>query len=140
MQTCSSSDAASWRSLWAACGRTSTASFSDRPVLSSACNGACICAASQPGSPDRGLINGQEAFMVLLLALGLAGALAQTQGGDAGAATTGTVVSGRVVEQGTGAPVGGAQVIALPMLQGPRPAGSFPMRPRTVMTDDGGRF
>jgi len=48
--------------------------------------------------------------MVLLLALGFAGALAQAQTGNTGAANTGTVVSGHVIEQGTRAPVGGARL------------------------------
>jgi protocatechuate 3,4-dioxygenase beta subunit len=72
--------------------------------------------------------------MPLLVALGLAGALIQTS-----AATDGAVVSGRVLEQGTQAPVTGAQVVLMAQLQNP-PPGPFRYRPNTATTDENGRF
>jgi protocatechuate 3,4-dioxygenase beta subunit len=71
--------------------------------------------------------------MTLLVALGLAGALMQTPAGADSA-----VVSGRVLEQGTHAPVAGAQVTLMVQFQGPPPM-PFP-RPATATTDQNGRF
>ncbi len=73
--------------------------------------------------------------MPLLIALGFAGALIQ-----ASAATERAVVSGRVLEQGTQAPVAGAQVMLMTQLQGPPPTGPFAYRPKTATTDENGRF
>lgn len=71
---------------------------------------------------------------MLLLALGLAGALLQTP-----AAPDDGVVSGVVLEHDTRTPVPGARVDL--MLQLDRaPATSFDVRPRTVVTDADGRF
>ena len=72
--------------------------------------------------------------MPLLFAVGLAVALMQ-----APAAPEGTVVSGRVLEAGTQAPIAGAQVALMPVLQGP-PASPFSFRPKTATTDENGRF
>jgi len=70
----------------------------------------------------------------MLLAFGLAGALVQ-----AVAAPPGAVVSGRVLEQGTDAPVSGAQVVLITVPQGP-PSGPMPFRSKTATTDELGRF
>jgi protocatechuate 3,4-dioxygenase beta subunit len=72
--------------------------------------------------------------MPLLAALTLAGALVQAPAGGEGA-----VISGRVLEAGTGAPVAGAHVVLIVQRQGPS-RGPFIDRPPTVATDEGGRF
>src|SRR5436309_4055705 len=71
--------------------------------------------------------------MLLLVARALAGALVQAS------ATNGAIVSGRVLELGTQAPVAGAQVVLATQLQGP-PPGPFSYRPKTTTTDADGRF
>jgi protocatechuate 3,4-dioxygenase beta subunit len=72
--------------------------------------------------------------MPLLFAIGLVVALMQ-----APATPEGTVVSGRVLEAGTQAPIAGARVALMPALQGP-PASPFSFRPRTATTNENGRF
>ena len=73
--------------------------------------------------------------MSLLIVLGMAGALMQAPA----ASSTGTV-SGRVVEDGSGAPVAAAQVVLVPVLQGPPVAMPFHDRPRTAASDADGRY
>src|SRR6476661_5122699 len=72
--------------------------------------------------------------MPLVFVVGLAVALMQ-----APAAPEGAVVSGRVVEAGTQAPIAGAQVTMMPVLQGP-PTSPFSFRPKTATSDENGRF
>jgi hypothetical protein len=71
--------------------------------------------------------------MTLLVALGLAGALMQTPAADS------AVVSGRVLEQGTQAPLAGVQVMLIKRFQGP-PTAPLARRPLAVTTDGDGRF
>jgi hypothetical protein len=71
--------------------------------------------------------------MTVLVALGLAATLIQTP-----AAASKAVIAGRVVEQGTGAPISGVQVVLMVQLAGP-PNGPFP-QPATATTDEQGRF
>jgi protocatechuate 3,4-dioxygenase beta subunit len=73
--------------------------------------------------------------MSLLIVLGLAGALMQ-----APAASSAGTVSGRVVEDGSGAPVANAQVVLIPIRQGPPVAMPFHDRPRTATSDADGRY
>jgi protocatechuate 3,4-dioxygenase beta subunit len=70
-----------------------------------------------------------------LLAVALSVALMQTPAVPKGAA-----VSGQVLEAGTQVPIAGAQVVLLPVLQGPPPTGPFSLRPTSTTTDESGRF
>ena len=72
--------------------------------------------------------------MSLLIALGLAGALLQSP-----SASTGATISGRIVEEGSGVPVAGAQVVLFPARPGPA-ALPFRDRPKTATTDPDGRY
>jgi hypothetical protein len=72
--------------------------------------------------------------MSILIAFGIAGALMQSP-----AATQGAALSGRVVDQGSQAPVVGAQVMLLLVPSGPGPM-PFPGQPPTSSTDRDGRY
>ena len=71
--------------------------------------------------------------MSLLIAFGLVGALIQSP-----AAAQSAAVSGQVVEEGSKAPVPGAQVVLFPVPSGPGP-GRF-HQPPTSITDQDGRY
>jgi hypothetical protein len=70
--------------------------------------------------------------MLLLIALTIASALAQSDAAPAGAA-----ISGLVLEAGSRAPIAGAQVMLMPARPGPNP---FVTRPRISVTDREGLY
>src|SRR5918999_3164845 len=78
-------------------------------------------------------LSSKEASMSLLIAFGLVGALIQSP-----AAAQSAAVSGQVVEEGSKAPVPGAQVVLFPVPSGPGP-GRF-HQPPTSITDQDGRY